>query len=497
LSPTPPDPLLTEDWPVWLAAVLPGFCTYPFASHHQQFWRWVWDITPGDRPEAFIGIWARGGAKSTSAEAACAALGARQKRRYALYVCDTQERADDHVQNVASMLESERVELFYPEVSDRLVGKFGNSKGWRRNRLRCANGFTVDAVGLDTAARGIKIEDQRPDLIVIDDVDGRHDSRATTQKKIETLTQGVIPAGSEDLAILGIQNVIIPDGIFAQLADGRADFLRRRVVSGPIPALENFSVDADGEVHGTATWVGQSVEVCRDQAQDWGLRGFKREAQHLVKDVEGALWKSGQLDALRVTDKLPVDLELVRITVGVDPSAGSGPDSDDTGIIVAGKSESAWCPVCGAIDNGPHAFAMGDYTCHLSPAGWGRRATEAYHDFRADAVLGEKNNGGEMVEHTVKTADATVPYKPVHASRGKKTRAEPVAALSGDPEDPNSWARGRVHVVGHLEGLEGQLTSWVPDSGQDSPDRLDAFVWALTDLLLDVKEPARTGLLVR
>src|SRR5690606_18912655 len=140
----------------------------------------------------------------TSAEAACVALGGRQKRRYGLYVCDTQDRADDHVGNVGSMLESERVEVFYPELASRRLGKHGNSRGWRRNRLWTSAGFVIDAIGLDTAARGVKLEDQRPDFLVIDDVDGRHDSAKVIARKIETLTEAVIPAGAEDLAVLGI-----------------------------------------------------------------------------------------------------------------------------------------------------------------------------------------------------------------------------------------------------------------------------------------------------
>jgi hypothetical protein len=100
------------------------------------------------------------------------ALGAREKRRYALYVSMTQEQADDHVANVAALLESPAIAAHYPALGQRLVGKFGNPKGWRRNRVRAASGFTVDAIGLDTAARGIKLEDARPDLIILDDIDG-------------------------------------------------------------------------------------------------------------------------------------------------------------------------------------------------------------------------------------------------------------------------------------------------------------------------------------
>lgn len=102
---------------------------------------------------------------STSSELAVVALAARRKRRYGIYVSETQDQADDHVANVAAMLESPAIELAYPDLGERLMGKFGTSKGWRRNRIRTKTGFTLDAMGLDSAARGVKLEDQRPDLM--------------------------------------------------------------------------------------------------------------------------------------------------------------------------------------------------------------------------------------------------------------------------------------------------------------------------------------------
>jgi hypothetical protein len=122
-------------------------------------------------------------AKSTNAEAAVIDLGARGVRRYCWYVSATQDKADSHVENIAGMLESPQVSRYYPNLGQRMMGKFGNSKGWRRNRLRTASGLTVDSLGLDTGARGVKIEDARPDLIIFDDVDELHDTSVTTHKK--------------------------------------------------------------------------------------------------------------------------------------------------------------------------------------------------------------------------------------------------------------------------------------------------------------------------
>lgn len=230
----------------WLTRILPAYVEAHgqetpdeaealFADHHREFWAWLWAVEAGQRPESFLGVWGRGEAKSTSAEMGCVALGCRSKRRYVLYVCGTQDQADDHVGNIAAMLESPQVGRWYPEMADRLVGKFGNSKGWRRNRIRTASGFTVDALGLDTAARGVKLEDQRPDLIVVDDIDAHDDSPRLVAKKIDALTKKLLPAGAPDLAVLGIQNLVHRDGVFARLVDGRAKFLARRQVSAQCP----------------------------------------------------------------------------------------------------------------------------------------------------------------------------------------------------------------------------------------------------------------------
>lgn len=276
----------------WLREMFPAHVKHPFGDRHHEFWRWAWNIELASAPDPFVGVWPRGGAKSTSAELACAALGLRGRRRYALYVRDTQDRADDSVSNIASLLESGTVEHYYPAHARPLVGKHGNSRGWRRNRLRTEGGFTIDAIGLDTAARGVKMDDQRPDLIIFDDIDGKLDSPATTARKIAILTTSILPTGAGNVAVLGIQNLITPDGIFSQLVDGRADFLVERLVSGPYPAVEELATElqedkASGTVKavivaGTATWAGQDLAACQRLIDTIGLGAFLLECQHEV-----------------------------------------------------------------------------------------------------------------------------------------------------------------------------------------------------------------------
>lgn len=183
----------------------------------------------------------------------------------------------------------------------------------------------------------------------------------------------------------------------------------------------------------------------------------------LLEDVPGALWNRGII-------KYKAAPELVRVVVAIDPAATSAEGSNETGIIIAGK---------GIDGNG---YILDDRSARVSPDSWARRAIQGYDDFMADKVIGEVNNGGDMVGLTIKTV-RDVPYKAVHASRGKQARAEPVAAL---------YEQGRVFHTRPFEELEDQLVTWTQESGE-SPDRLDALVWALTELMLEAEKLVRFG----
>jgi hypothetical protein len=270
-------------WQAWLAELFGNYVQAGFADRHIDFWSWVWALERGIRPRPFIGIWPRGGGKSTSAELATVAIGARGVRAYVLYICETQDQADEHVGNVASMLERGQVEHYYPTLASRRLGKYGSSKGWRREQLRTASGFNVSGIGLDVARRGAKLDEYRPDVIIIDDVDDITDAPPATEKKIATLSKSLLPAGSPDCAILGVQNLIHANSIFSRFVDGRADFLTDRIVSGPYKAIEGLEYTVmDGQVvitAGTPTWQGQDLERCQGQIRTWGILSFLSESQ--------------------------------------------------------------------------------------------------------------------------------------------------------------------------------------------------------------------------
>lgn len=196
-----------------------------------------------------------------------------------------------------------------------------------------------------------------------------------------------------------------------------------------------------------------------------GTRAGRQELEgELLEDVEGALWSWGNIDRYRVVNHAP----LVKVVVAVDPAASNTETSDETGIIVAG------------IDAQKHGYVLDDLSGRYDPAVWGKIAVDAMRRWDADYVVGEKNNGGDMVGHVISTAGGTERYRLVTATRGKRVRAEPVSVL---------YERGMIHHVGSLVDLEDQLTTWTPEDA-DSPDRLDALVWAFTDLLVT---PRRSG----
>lgn len=178
----------------------------------------------------------------------------------------------------------------------------------------------------------------------------------------------------------------------------------------------------------------------------------------IIDQDENALWTREIIEDNRVLE-LPTGL--ARISVGVDPSGGRG----EQGIVVVGKLTAA------NRDELPHGYVLADRSCRLSPAGWGRRAIDAAVEFEADNICAEVNYGGDMVlsviHNALDEAGLTIPVKKLTASRGKRPRAEPVAALA---------AQGRLHHAGVFPELEDQLCTWTPESS-DSPDRLDAMVW--------------------
>ncbi len=185
----------------------------------------------------------------------------------------------------------------------------------------------------------------------------------------------------------------------------------------------------------------------------------------MIREREGALWTRSMIDCSRAA---PQDLD--RIVVAVDPPVSTGPNADECGIIVAGLKRAE------AVKDW-RAWVLADFSVKgQSPQGWAEMAAAAYQEFGADRLVAEVNQGGDLVENVVRQVAPHISYRAVHARRGKRLRAEPVAAL---------YEQGRVHHADAFTTLEDQMCGFVAGANGPSPDRLDALVWALTDLIID------------
>ena len=238
----------------------------------------------------------------------------------------------------------------------------------------------------------------------------------------------------------------------------------------------------------TVVVTGSSYENRANLDQGWfdktilpyeGTRAGRQEIHaEILTDVPGALWTLRNLDQCRVLEAP----ELERIVVALDPPTTGNEGSNEAGIIVAG--------IAMGPDGHRHGYVLDDWSMRGSPDEWGRRAVAAYRRYEADRIVAESNQGGEMVTHVIRSIERNVPVTLVHASRGKYVRAEPISAL---------YEQGRIHHVGTHAELEDQMVAFTAETAADrsqglSPDRVDALVWAFSDLFPQItarKKPAQ------
>jgi phage terminase large subunit-like protein len=207
-----------------------------------------------------------------------------------------------------------------------------------------------------------------------------------------------------------------------------------------------------------------ALQMLREKYEGTRLGRQELEAE-ILGDLPGALWSLSSLDAYRLREAPTMG----RIVVAVDPAVTATEASDEHGIIVAGLSDK-------------RGIVLEDASIQGSPHEWARRAVSLYRSWNADCIVIEVNQGGDMVAHTIRTIDPNVKIKEVRASRGKHVRAEPIAAL---------YEQGRVAHVGAFPELENQMTQMTTAGfeGEGSPDRVDALVWAMTELFPSMTQP--------
>lgn len=476
-EPTRDAKVIETNYDTWLKTLFYSYVGSEFAGRHREFWHWVWALESGVRPQPFVAIWPRGGAKSTSAELATVLCGATSRRKFILYVRGTQDKADESISNIAGLLEKSTIDRYYPDLGQRKVGKFGNSKGWRRESLRTSSGLIVDGIGLDVASRGIKVDEYRPDLIILDDIDDKHDSEDVTTRKKVTITESILPAGSVDCAVLAIQNLIIPTGIFSQLAQPDCDFLLDRVVSGPYKAIDGLEYKPRQNgvgyaiTRGVATWQGQPLEVCENQINTWGLGAFLKEAQHEVDEDTEGMFKRIEFRHCSLSD-VP---DLVRVACWVDPAVTS--DGDCQGIQIDGLAADK-------DRKSATIYRLYSWEGNEGPSDCIRRAIKLAIEYKADHVGFETNQGGDLWKDTYKMIaqqmiDAgEIEYMPRFreekadgSTGGKAHRAEPLLV---------DYEAGKiVHVFGTHLVLERALGRFPV---KKPFDLVDAGVWARYEL---------------
>lgn len=268
------------------------------------------------------------------------------------------------------------------------------------------------------------------------------------------------------------------DNLSFGMREASTDQPRKLITTTPRPlallkAIEKMAVVVIGSSYENRSnldpkWFANTL------ARYQGTRIGRQEIEaEILDDVPGALWSRRNLDENRV--KIADVPPLLRLVVSIDPAITSGDSANETGIIVAGT------------DKEQHGYTLEDLSLRGSPDQWARRAVSAYRKYEADMIVAEANQGGEMVERVIRSIDPDVPITLVRATRGKYVRAEPISAL---------YEQNRISHVGTLPELEDQMISFTPESAADrkpgeSPDRVDALVWAYAKLFGEMTIPQR------
>lgn len=393
----------------------------------------------------------RGHAKSTLLALAWPLFRAATAREpFTLLVSDTAEQAGQRTSDIhAELLDNEALAAAYPALALPERRDYQDKRVKRTTReFITLGGIRFTAAGAGQRFRGIKERHQRPTLIVVDDLENEENVRTPDQraKLWDWFTKSLLNLpGPDGARFVVIGTILHEKGLLARLLGSE---------QAKAWTQRKYRAITDEQPLWPAAWPLDRLEAQRILI---GSRAFSSEYLNDPVDDSVTMWKEAWLNANRVTSAPALE----RVAVAVDPSVSG--DGDECGIVAGGIAAG-------------HGYTLEDNTVQGSPATWARVAIDTYRRLEADFIVAEKNNGGEMIEQTIrsvlKPGEAMPRVKLVWASRGKQTRADPIAALD---------EAGKLHIVGNLVKLEDELTTWVP--GMASPNRLDAYVWLFTDLL--------------
>ena len=371
---------------------------------------------------------------------------------FTLLISDTSTQAEQRTSDIhAELLENKALTLDYPHLALPDAEHYRQQKAKRtQGDFITVGGLRVLGAGAGKSLRGIKDGANRPSLIICDDLEN-DEAVATPGQRAKLwgwFTKSILNLpGPDGARFIVIGTILHRLSLLARLLS---------TSDGEVWSRRLYRAIDQGEALWPAVWTLEKLEAKR---REIGSRAFASEYLNDPSDDSMTLFKAEWIKKNRVMAAPP----LARIVVSIDPSiSGNG---DACGIIGAGKGTDG------------RGYILEDATIQASPAIWAREALDLYQRLGADAMVAEGNQGGEMIEQTIKSVLKPNEQMPrlmiVHASRSKQARAEPVAAL---------YENNNVSHVGNLLALEDELESWVP--GLPSPNRLDATVWALFELML-------------
>lgn len=288
-----------------LPVLLPDTFRTEFGAHHDRYWQYVWSIKDQQQARDYVAPWPRGQAKSSSLEATSVVFAGRKARRHALYCCATQFLANTHLAAIEAKMGASTVREMYPDVGTPKLTTIGTQRAWRQDVLSTEH-YTIRALGLDVAGRGLKSDDDyRPDVIFLDEIDLLDDSATEVLRKLNILRLSILPslALPYGIVIFG-QNLIHSDSVMSQVLDGRSSLLSHAIKDDPLPSLLNLEYEERMEqddrgvyrkvwiiTKGEPTWVGQGIAECQAYVDRTDMDSFLREMQQEVNRPKvGALF---------------------------------------------------------------------------------------------------------------------------------------------------------------------------------------------------------------